>query len=71
VDAQTAICLVGVPPLGFLDHICKHCGTAAEVVGVNAEEERPAYKDDVSRCQVKLWMPRYEVAFVWWWYIRV
>lgn len=60
-----------VPQLGFVDHIFEHSGAAAEVVGVDAEEESPAYEDDITRCQVKLRVPRYGIAFAWRWGVGV
>jgi len=67
MDALAPICLVRVLPVGFLDHICKHRRTTAEVIGVDAEEHSPAHEDDVPGNQVKLWMLRYDVAFAWRW----
>ena len=55
---------MSVPTLGLFHHISENRGTAAEVVGVDAEEKRPANKDDVSGCQIKVWMLWCDVAFV-------
>lgn len=71
MNTLAPIGLVRVPSLGFLHHICKHRRTTTEVVGVDTEEESPAHKDDVPRSQVKFWMLRHDIAFVWRWDVRI
>jgi len=71
MDALASIGLVGVPQLGFLDHVCKHHGTTTEVVGVDTEEYSSAHEDDVTGGQVKLQVLRYGVAFVQRWDVGI
>ena len=71
MDAPTPIGPVQVPRLGFLDHICKHHGTTTEVVGMDPEEQGPAHEDDIAGSEVKLWVLRYDVAFVWSWDVGI
>jgi hypothetical protein len=71
MDALAPIGLVRVPQLGFPDHICKHCGATTEVVGVDAEEQSSAHEDDIAGSKIKLWVLRYDAAFVWRWDVGI
>lgn len=71
MDALASIGLVRIPQLGFLDDIRKHLGTTTEMVGVDAEEQCPTHKDNVTGSQVKLWVLRQGVASVWGWDVRI
>jgi hypothetical protein len=54
VYALAPVRLVRVPLFGFLNHIFKHRRTAAEVVGVDAEEQSSAREDGIAGNQIKL-----------------
>ena len=64
MNALAPIRFVHVPPLRLFDHVRKHHGTATEVVGMDAEEQGLAYKDDITGSQVKVWVLRCGVTFV-------
>ena len=69
--APAPIRLVGIPPLRFLNHIRKHSRTTAELVGVDAEEQRPTHEDNITGSQIKFWVLGRGIAFVRRWDVRV
>ena len=71
MDALASVGLMRVPQLRFLDHVCKHHRTTAEVVGVDAEEQSPTHEDDITGSQVKLRVLRYGVALVRRWDVGI
>jgi len=64
VYALTPVRLVRIPLLVFLNHICKHVGTATEVVGVDTEAQSPAREDGIAGGQVEFWVVGYGATFI-------